>query len=121
MSPDPAKQRAWRFGRWAETFCAWHLRFRGYRIEARRFRTGVGEIDIVARRGTILAMVEVKARAEMTAAAESLSRRQQRRIARAAQAYLQAHPETADLDLRFDAMLVCPWRLPRHLTDAWRM
>ncbi len=120
MRPSADKRRAWRRGRWAETLCAWHLRLRGYRVEARRYRTPVGEIDIVARRGTVLAVVEVKARPELAAAAEALHPRQRARIARAAEAYVQARPDRAGLDLRFDVMLVRPWRLPVHLTDAWR-
>lgn len=126
--PAPAKQRdkhrtrrrAWRYGRLAETACAWHLRLRGYGIIARGFRTPVGEIDIVARRGRTLAVVEVKARADFAAAAEALGTRQRRRIADAALMFLRAHPDLAGLDLRFDVMLVRPWRWPRHLTDAWR-
>ena len=120
MSPPADKRRAWRLGRWAETLCAWHLRLRGYRVEARRYRTPVGEIDIVARRGTVLAVVEVKARPGLAAAAEALGPRQRSRIARAAEAYVRARPDRAGLDLRFDVMLVRPWRLPVHLTDAWR-
>ena len=113
------KRRAWRFGQAAETLCAWHLRLRGYRILARGFRVPVGEIDIVARRGRTLAMIEVKARDTFATAADALGPRQQRRIARAA-AFLKARPGCAGLDVRFDMMLVLPWRLPVHLTDAWR-
>ena len=115
------KRRAWVFGRLAEEICSWHLRFRGYRILARRFRTAVGEIDIVARRGRTLAVVEVKARTRRDAAAEAVSARQRRRIARAAEAFLQQHPGCAGLDARFDVMLIAPWRLPVHMKDAWRV
>ena len=114
------KRRAWRFGQVAETLCAWHLRLRGYRILARGFRVPVGEIDIVARRGRTLAVIEVKARDTFATAAEALGPRQQRRIARAAAAFLKARPGCAGLDVRFDMMLVLPWRLPVHITDAWR-
>ncbi len=114
------KRQAWRFGRYAETFAAWHLRLRGYRILARGFRTAMGEIDIVARRGNTLAMIEVKARGNLAQAAEALGRRQQQRITRAASAYLAAHPACAGLDVRFDLLMISPWRLPIHLVDAWR-
>ena len=80
----------------------------------------VGEIDIVARRGGTLVMVEVKARPDLATAAESLSRRQQDRIARAAAAFLKVRPGCGGLDVRFDVMLVRPWRPAVHLTDAWR-
>ena len=114
------KRRAWRFGHVAETLCAWHLRLRGYRILARGFRVPVGEIDIVARRGRTLAMIQVKARDTFATAVDALGPRQQRRIVRAAAAFLKARPGCAGLDVRFDMMLVLPWRLPVHLTDAWR-
>ena len=122
-NPGPAlekKRRAWRFGRLAEELCAWHLRLRGYRVLARAYRTNVGEIDIVARRGRSLVVVEVKARGDATAAAEALAPRQQQRIARATEAFLQERPGCAGFDVRFDVMLVAPWRWPRHLRDAWR-
>ncbi len=114
------RRRARHFGRLAESLCAWHLRLLGYRIVARGFRTKVGEIDIVARRGGVLAVVEVKGREDMATAAESLGNRQRRRIARTAEAFVKARPGFARLDIRFDVMLVRPWRLPRHLTGAWR-
>ena len=116
----PGRRRAWRFGRLAEGLCAWRLRLAGYRIVARGFRTAVGELDIVARRGGVLVFVEVKARGDLATAAEALGPRQRRRIARAAAAFLKARPGLAGLDVRFDVMLVRPWRLPAHLADAWR-
>lgn len=119
-APARKKRKAWRYGRFAEALAAWHLRARGYRIVSRGFRSAAGEIDIVARRGQVLAFVEVKARRELMAAAESLGPRQAGRIARAASAYLQSRPALAVLDQRFDVMLVRPWRLPVHLKDAWR-
>ncbi len=91
---------------------------------ARRFTSGrgsgAGEVDIVARRGRILAMIEVKARATVAVAAESIGARQQRRITRGAEAFLTRHPALTGLDIRFDAMLVQPWRMPRHIPNAWR-
>jgi putative endonuclease len=115
-----AKRQAWRFGQVAEGLAAWHLRFRGYRIVERRFRSPQGEIDIVARRGRTLVFVEVKARQELGAAAEALRARQAGRIARAARAFVQARPGLGDFDQRFDVMLVRPWRMPVHIVDAWR-
>ncbi len=127
MSPPAARprnrqsrQKAWRYGRFAETLAAWHLRVRGYRVLRRGFRAPVGEIDIVARRGSLIVFVEVKARKDRAAAAESITPRQTARIVRAAGAFLQAHPHLGDLDQRFDVILISPWRLPVHLVDAWR-
>ncbi|MBM3488618.1 MAG: YraN family protein [Alphaproteobacteria bacterium] len=113
------RRRRDRFGRLAETACAVRLRFSGYRILARRFRTPVGEIDIVARRGATVVFVEVKARRDRTAT-EVLSPRQRARIRRAAGAFLAAHPALAGCTMRFDLMLVAPWEWPRHVVDAWR-
>ena len=115
-----AKRRAFRRGLLAETFCIWHLRLRGWRILARRYRVPSGEIDLVARRGRVLAAIEVKARADLGAAGEAVSPRQRRRVARALDHFLATRPDLAALDLRFDVMLVTPLRLPRHIADAWR-
>jgi len=114
------RQRAQRRGRTAEWLCLWHLRLRGWRIVARGWRCPSGEIDILARRGKVLAVVEVKLRGEVGAAASALAPRQRRRIARAAEAFLLSRPDLAGLDLRFDVMLVAPLRMPRHWAGAWR-
>jgi len=115
-----ARRRAQRRGRAAEWLCLWHLRLRGWHILARGWRCPAGEIDILARRGGVLAVIEVKSRGEFTTAAAALGRRQRRRIARAAEAFLIQHSDLAGLDLRFDLMLVAPLRLPRHWRGAWR-
>jgi putative endonuclease len=114
------RQRAERRGRLAEWLCVWHLRLRGWHIVARGWRCPSGEIDIVARRGKVLAVVEVKSRGEVAVAAAALSPRQRRRIARAAEALLASRPDLAHLEVRFDVMLVAPKRLPRHWPGAWR-
>ncbi len=113
------RQRAERRGRWAESLCRWHLRLRGWRILARGWRCRAGEIDILARRGSVLAVIEVKSRQEVATAASALSPRQRRRIVRAAEAFLVARPDLRGLDLRFDLMLVAPRRLPQHWPGAW--
>ena len=115
-----ARQAAERRGRRAETHATWLLRAKGYRILARRFRVPAGEIDLVVRRGNIVAFVEVKARASQAAAAEAVSPHQRRRIAGAAAAWLGRNGEFSDYTLRFDAVLVTPRRLPLHLVDCWR-
>jgi putative endonuclease len=115
-----ARRRAQRRGRLAEWLCLWHLRVRGWQILARGWRCPAGEIDILARRGRVLAVIEVKSRGEFATAASALAPRQRRRITRAAEAFLLQHAELVDLDLRFDMMLVAPLRLPRHWRGAWR-
>jgi len=117
--PRPDKVAAFRVGISAESRAAAYLIAKGYRILARRWKSPVGEIDIVARRRRLLVFVEVKARASLDAAAESLNARQQRRIATAAEAWLAAYPDPAILDMRFDAVLVAPGKIPRHIPAAF--
>jgi putative endonuclease len=118
-----ARVAAFRTGLSAEARAAAYLMAKGYRILAKRFRTRYGEIDIVARRRNLLAFIEVKARPSLDEAAYAVTARQQARIINAAQAWLQvwliAHPEHADFELRFDAVLIAPRRLPRHLLAAF--
>lgn len=115
-----ARRRAWRLGQWAELLCIADLTLRGYRVLGRRLRYPVGEIDIIARRGRTLAVIEVKARKSFDDAVTSVSARQRARIVRAAEWLLSERPSLAGLHPRFDVMLVAPWRRPRHLGDAWR-
>ena len=115
----PERVAAFRTGLSAESRAAAYLLAKGYRILARRFRTPHGEIDIVARRRQLLAFIEVKARASLDEAAYAVTPRQQQRIIDAAQGWLMTHPEHANFELRFDAMLIAPRRLPRHLLAAF--
>jgi putative endonuclease len=114
-----ARLAAFRTGVSAEGRAAAFLMAKGYRILARRYRTPYGEIDIVARRRSLLAFIEVKARARLDDAAYAVTPRQQARIIDAAQAWLMAHPEHAEFELRFDAMLIAPRRFPRHVLAAF--
>jgi putative endonuclease len=91
------------FGLKAESIAALMLRLKGYRILARRFVVSGGEIDLIARRGSSIAFVEVKARASMEVAAISISATKRRRIARAARVWLARNPWAAGLTLRGDA------------------
>ena len=92
----------------------------GWRILARRYATPMGELDIVAKRGALIAFVEVKYRKEQQGILETISARQQRRIENAATIFLSRHPNWRKLSFRFDLMVVSPWRWPSHLPDAWR-
>lgn len=117
--PAPERQVAFKLGLSAENRAAALLLAKGYRIAARRFRCPAGEIDIIAKRGALLIFVEVKARARLDDAAWSVTDRQKRRIASAAAAWLAANPDDANCDMRFDAVLVAPRSLPRHLQGAF--
>lgn len=115
-----AKALHLRRGRRGESLAALWLRLRGYRILARNWRHPAGEVDILARRGPLLVAVEVKWRASLEDAAAAVLTPQRRRIANAAAVFLSRQPDAAMLSLRFDAVLLAPGRLPRHVPDAWR-
>ena len=118
-TPRPERQIAFRTGISAESRAAMVLVAKGFRILARRWRSPVGEIDIVARRRSLLVFVEVKAREKLDDAAWSVTERQRGRIVAAAQAWLARYPDEKITDIRFDAMLVAPGRIPRHIPAAF--
>ena len=107
------RRKAERGGRRAEKIAAWWLRLKGWRILAIRARTAVGEVDLVARRGAVLAFVEVKARASAAQADLSLDEWRLRRVARAAEALAPRYARPGDT-IRIDALFISPGRLPRH-------
>lgn len=116
----PEGARREKRGRRAEWLCRLALRLRGYRVLASRCRTPAGEIDIVAWRRGVLAIVEVKARPSLDAARQAVPVAQWRRLARAAGLFVAARPHLAAAAIRFDLMAVAPGRWPRHHPDAWR-
>ena len=115
----PEKIAAFRIGISAESRAAIWLVAHGYRILARRWKSPLGEIDIIAARRHTLIFVEVKARAKLDDAAEAVTDRQKQRIAAAAEIWLAANPMPAIRDMRFDAILVAPGKLPRHIQAAF--
>ena len=116
---DPGRVAAYRRGLLSETLAAWLLRVKFYAILARRYRTPVGEIDLIARRGRTIAFVEVKNRRSPDAALEAVGPKGRSRIARAAALWQAAHPDAAGFDLRFDLVIVVPGRLPRHIPSVF--
>jgi putative endonuclease len=122
LKTDPERRRqAERLGRFAETQAALYLMLKGYRIVARRVKTPLGELDLIARRGDTLAIVEVKSRATLDAGVEAVSPRQQARIVRGTQSYLAMHPALAELTIRFDILAVAGWLSFRHVLNAWQV
>ena len=109
------------FGLKAESLAVLVLRLKGYSILARRYAVSGGEIDLIARRGGVVAFVEVKARGDMDAAASAISATKCRRIARAARVWIARNPWAISLVLRGDAVFVAPRRLPRHALCAYRL
>ncbi len=109
----------------AEWLASWLLRLKGYSILDRRYRTSVGEIDIVARRGRRLAFVEVKCRGDCGVATATVTLRQQQRIIRAAAVWQQRHPRYRTCEPAFD-LVICGRRggrrlWPTHRMDAFEM
>ena len=125
MTDDPAarRQRAERRGRVAEGFAVLALRLSGWRVLARRHRAHGGEVDIVARRGRLVAMVEVKARRTLRESADAVSPTAWRRIERAGDDWLARRPDATTLSVRYDLVAVPtpirPWRWPRRIEGAW--
>lgn len=115
-----AKLKAYERGHLAENLAAAYLTLRGYRVLRRRYKTPMGEIDIVAKKRGALIMVEVKTRKSAADAIESVTPKNRRRVAQAALHYLTAHPEHSGLDVRFD-VIIMGWPFYwRHLDNAWQ-
>ena len=114
-----ARVKAYRRGLFAETVAALLLRLRGHRIVAQRYKTPVGEIDLVALKGRRLTFIEVKRRKTADDAAWTLFAKQRRRIVRAAQYWLAGHPDFAGHDIAFDVVLAAPWAWPRYIENAF--
>ncbi len=91
----------------------------GWRILAFRLKTPQGEIDLIARRGRVLAAVEVKRRATLDAALGAVTARQRRRILAAAEAFAARRTDLRGLSVRLDLVALAPRRAPRHIADAW--
>ena len=114
-----ARLAAERQGRRAEALAALWLQLQLYRIVARRFKSPVGEIDLIAERFGTTVFVEVKARGRSESAEEALGKVNRRRLVRAAQFYLTKHPELTARPLRFDVIFLAPRAWPRHLKGAF--
>lgn len=125
MPPSPSREktdariRAEGFGHRGEALAAWYLRAKLYRIVARRVKTPVGEIDLVARRFGVTVFVEVKARRGAETERDAREAVNVRRIVRAADHYIARHPRLAATPLRYDVIFLAPGRWPRHIVNAF--
>lgn len=115
MSRQAVEQR----GRRAETMAAWWLRIKGYRVLEMRAQTVAGELDLVATKGGFLVFIEVKARDTLDAAIHAVSARQRDRIIRGASLWRARHPDFAELQPRYDLIVVRPLKCPHHFRSAW--
>jgi putative endonuclease len=106
-----------RLGRRGEDLACWYLRLKGWRILARRVKNPRGEIDIIARRGKMVAFVEVKWRASAAQLAYAIDEYRLRRVAAAAEAVAHHYVRAGD-DMRIDVILLAPRHFPHHITNA---
>ena len=125
MPPSPSRPKskariaAYLGGQRGEALAGWLLRLKLYRIVARRYKTPVGEIDLIAERWGTTVFVEVKARSRAASEAETLEAVNRSRISRAAQYWLSRHPGKAGTAMRFDVIFLAPGRWPRHVINAF--
>lgn len=103
----------------SEYFAAVYLVFKGYRIVEVRYKTPVGEIDIIAKKGGVLVCVEVKYRQHIDDGLFAISRSSQKRIIRALNVYLSCCKLTQGNDVRFDALILSPPFSIKHVVNAW--
>ncbi len=114
------RQRAYRKGLWAEYLVLVFMMLKGYWPVARRYKTPVGEIDLIVRKKDLYVFVEVKARRTMEEALESLPVQAQKRIMRAAEHFLSRQKKVLNPALRFDFFAVTGLFSVRHLDNAWQ-
>ena len=120
MADRAGRRKAYRRGHRSEWLAALALMLKGYRIVARRYRTKLGEIDLIARRGDLVIMVEVKARPTLLEAMEAIGRESERRIEGAADLWLTRQKDYGRLSMRFDMVAVLPRRWPVHVENAFQ-
>ncbi|MEW9807181.1 YraN family protein [Mesorhizobium sp. ZMM04-5] len=113
------RRKAYRRGHSSEWLAAAALMLKGFRIVARRYRTKLGEIDLIARRGDLVLIVEVKARRTLREAMDAIAHQSERRIEGAADLWLMRQKDHAKLSVRFDMVAVLPWRWPVHVENIF--
>jgi putative endonuclease len=118
-SKSSARIAAERSGHRGETLASLYLTAKLYRIVARRVKTPVGEIDLIARRFGVTVFVEVKARKSYDSEDTALVAVNRRRIVKAAMYYTSRHPRLADQPMRFDVIFLAPGKWPRHIVNAF--
>ncbi len=107
-------------GRRGEVLAAVWLMAKGYRILGFRLKTRQAEVDLLALKGGVLAVVEVKRRTTLLAALETVSADQRERLRRAGAAIAASRPSLAGAAVRLDLIALAPGRFPMHIPDAWK-
>lgn len=113
------KQQSYQFGKSSEWLAMLWLMLKGYNILNHRFKTPLGEIDIIAKKGRTVVFVEVKARRDINQLAHAVSFYQQERIMRAGGLYMAKRPYLHDCRIRFDVITLSPYKMPKHTRGAW--
>ena len=113
------RQLAEKSGREGETRAALWLRAKGWSILATRVKTPRGEIDIVAKRGGLVAFVEVKWRKRKADLDTAIDERRLARVAAAVECVAHEYAPDGE-DIRVDVILLAPGALPRHIVNAWQ-
>jgi len=121
MERAEKRKTAYRWGHYAEFIAALWLMVKGYRIVTRRYAARGGEIDLIIRRGMTIAFVEVKARRDFNQALEAIDATKTRRLGKAVEEWLWRHDLPYGHNFRGDAVIIVPWRLPRHIEDAFEL
>ncbi len=106
-------------GIWAERLSALMLVLKGYKICKMRYKTYVGEVDIVAKRGNVMVFCEVKYRPDYEQGVNAILPTAQKRIQRTAQIYMSQESVPETMDMRFDVIIISPPFSIKHLTNAW--
>jgi putative endonuclease len=112
------RQLAERSGREGERRAAFWLRAKGWRILATRVKTPRGEIDLVAKRGGVIAFVEVKWRRKSADLDLAIDEHRLARVAAAVECVAHDYATEGE-DIRIDVILLAPGALPRHIANAW--
>ena len=121
MERAEKRKTAHRWGHYAEFIAALWLMVKGYRIVTRRYAARGGEIDLIIRRGMTIAFVEVKARRDFNQALEAIDATKTRRLGKAVEEWLWRHDLPYGHNFRGDAVIIVPWRFPRHIEDAFEL
>lgn len=119
MIKNAKRQKAQKLGIASETIAAFALRAWGYKIIERNYKTKLGEIDIIARKGDLVAIVEVKARKTLQESIDGVSYQSTKRIEDTADLWLSKQQDAHLISMRFDIVAVQPHKWPVHLKDAF--
>ncbi len=114
------KKKTYQFGIWAEKITIIFLFLKGYQILAWRHKTYFGEIDIIAKKGRTIVIIEVKARKSQRSVEEVLKPKQITRIKKASEFFLIKNPRFHNHALRFDFIRVGKFFIPRHYKNFWQ-